>query len=209
MLNELVADLLGHRVVRGHCLGVLLEDVDQMWKLDGDGQRLHLSLRELGAHRLPTSHLLLELLCSLDICVDCLVELTTLSGHLDGVLARGHMLDDLTLHGRFTAAGAHNFQELHDVLHLLVDLVWTTLLPTRRTPDGAATISAALAEEHLAALVRAFATFVEDYGRAKLAEEMMSYAQRACRLEHVLGHHHGTCLHFYLLKKSNIISEKV
>lgn len=189
MLNELVGYLLSHRVVRGHSLGVLLEDVYQMRKLDRDGHSLHLSQGELGAHSLPASHLLLELLGGLLVCVDTAVEFATLSGHFDGVLALSHVLNDLALHERLTAAGAHDFQELHDVLHLLVELVRATLLPARRTPDGAAAFGAALAEEHLTALIRTFTAFVEDDGRAKLAEEMMSDAQRACRLEHVLGHH--------------------
>lgn len=109
MLDELVAHLLGHRIVRRHGLGVLLEHVYQMRKLDCDGQHVHLCLGELGTHSLSASILLLKLLSSLLVSVDTAVEFATLGCHLERVLALSHVLDDLALHEGLAAAGTHDF----------------------------------------------------------------------------------------------------
>jgi len=147
-LDELVPDLLGHRIVLSDRLGVLLKDTERLGKRDlshrsllnrdASVDLLHDSLAALVRRRL--------LQCEFSLHVNIRMELAALCGKSFRILTLSHVLRDLVVHDALLTARANHLDDLHKVLDLPVYIVQARVLTALRTPQHRPIACALVAE---------------------------------------------------------------
>jgi hypothetical protein len=147
-LDELVPDLLGHRIVLSDRLRVLLKDTERLGKCDlshclllacdASVDLLHDSLPALVRRRL--------LQCEFSLHVNIRSELAALCGKCFRILTLSHVLRDFVMHDALLTARTHHLDDLHEVPDLPVYIVHACVLTALRTAHHRLTACAILAE---------------------------------------------------------------
>ena len=121
-LDELVLDLLGHRIVRSDCLRVFLENTERLGKRDFSHRLLLVKNASIDlSHDRHAALVRRRLLhCEFSFHVNLCREHAALCGEIFCIVTLSHVFLDLVVHDGFLTARANHLDALHKVLDLPV-----------------------------------------------------------------------------------------